>query len=192
MYLTQLEEALNENTPAENLRKLVREIDERNFSSSGDGDICRAIAKNPNTPPDILKELFSEHHYPFEVLNNPILDLLLLENPNFINELFENHKYHYYDDTIEPFFCLDAWAASHKNKFIRIAVAKNPEALETVLEELVQDNDRDVRLAVVNNMRVTFDILKKFFEDEDKEVRYAAINKYKTISDRNMLLKDWF
>lgn len=190
IHLTQLEEALNENTSAENLQKLVREIDERNFSYSGDDAIYRAVARNPNTPPDTLKELFSEHGCPFEVLDNPVLELLLLENSNFINELFENHIYHFYDRE-EPFECLDTWAASHQNKFIRIAVAKNLEALEIVLEELVQDSDREVRLAIANNKMTARDALKKLFEDEDIKVRNAAMKNYNEKLDYSMLHTDF-
>lgn len=177
IHLTQLEEALNEKSSAENLQKLVREIDERNFSYRGDDAVCRAVARNPNTPPDTLKELFSKYHYPFEVLENPVLELLLLENPNFVNELFEGHTIIGYDrdGTID---FLDTWAASHQNKFIRIAVARNLETVEIVLEELAEDSDRDVRLAVANNNSTNCDTLKKLIEDEDIEVRNAAMNKY--------------
>ena len=41
--------------------------------------------QNPNSPPDLLIKLFNK--YPYEVLNNPVLELILLEMPDFLERL---------------------------------------------------------------------------------------------------------
>ncbi len=48
-----------------------------------DIELKKAIASNPNTPTKVLLRLINKH--PQEVLNNSILPLLLLENPNLLN-----------------------------------------------------------------------------------------------------------
>lgn len=45
----------------------------------------QSVAANPNTPTEILLKLGVE--FPEELLNNPIFDLLLLENPNLIKDI---------------------------------------------------------------------------------------------------------
>lgn len=71
-----LEEALDETTPSERLRELA-------ISSQVKTRI--AVAQNANTPVDVLIKLFSE--VPLHVLNNPVIPLLLLENPCLFEDL---------------------------------------------------------------------------------------------------------
>jgi hypothetical protein len=54
----------------------------------------RAIARHPNTPPDILMELFFQH--PDSILENPALPFLLMEEPNFFRNQGQwiNHSYY--------------------------------------------------------------------------------------------------
>lgn len=63
-------QAQDENTPSEILVELAK---------SKDKEILRAIAGNPNTPVEVLETLGAE--FPDTIVNNPIFDLLLLENP---------------------------------------------------------------------------------------------------------------
>lgn len=63
--------------------KILREL-----AYSDDKQTRCQVAQHPNTPPDVLKRLFG--HYPVEVLTNPIMELLLLENPNFLEELCDS------------------------------------------------------------------------------------------------------
>lgn len=78
MTKTYLSEALNENTAPERLGELV----EKDASRA----IHEAIAQNPNTPTYLLLKLFK--NFPLEVINNPVIPLLLLENPNFYEEFY--------------------------------------------------------------------------------------------------------
>jgi hypothetical protein len=70
------EEAMNENTSPERFKQLA------NFS---DINIRKAVTQNPNTPIDVLWKLGED--FPSELLENPILDLLFLENHNFWLEI---------------------------------------------------------------------------------------------------------
>ncbi|GAX39076.1 hypothetical protein NIES4075_00270 [Tolypothrix sp. NIES-4075] len=75
------EQAAGPSTPPELLRELAESDNEA---------ICQAVAQNSNTPTDVLLNLFAE--FLLQVLNNPVLDLLLLENPNFFNELYQANR----------------------------------------------------------------------------------------------------
>jgi hypothetical protein len=68
--------ANNPSTPPEELRKLA---------DSSDAITRSHIAANPNTPTEVLLLLCAE--FPAQVLNNPILSLLFLENPNVFNTI---------------------------------------------------------------------------------------------------------
>ncbi|NJL63484.1 MAG: hypothetical protein HC903_18695 [Methylacidiphilales bacterium] len=74
---SELNLALDENTPSQVLKELAQSQSDK---------IRFAVAENPNTSPEILKGLFSE--FPIQVLNNFALDLILLENPDFLEELY--------------------------------------------------------------------------------------------------------
>lgn len=71
-----LEEAQNPQTPPERLRALA---------SRPEAEVRRAVAGNPNTPEEVLWRLAV--HFPEAVLSNPLLDLLLLVNANWLAEM---------------------------------------------------------------------------------------------------------
>ena len=66
----QRQEAQDETTSPERLRKLA---------ISQDSFIRKYVAENPNTPTETLLNLSNE--FPQQVLNNPVIPLLLIENP---------------------------------------------------------------------------------------------------------------
>ena len=68
--------ALNPSTPPELLQKLA---------NSSDATTRQHLAANPNTPTKVLLNLGSE--FPEALLDNPIFPLLLLENPNLVDEI---------------------------------------------------------------------------------------------------------
>lgn len=68
--------AKNPYTPADLLRKLA---------DSDNAIACKNIAANPNTPTDVLLKLGAK--FPQQLLNNPVFFLVLLENPNLVNEM---------------------------------------------------------------------------------------------------------
>lgn len=73
MCSTLLLEAKDYQTLPERLSQIAQSCDQK--------EILSAIARNPNTPTDVLVDFFAD--YPSDIFNNPILDLLYLENPNF-------------------------------------------------------------------------------------------------------------
>ena len=76
MNIEQIRQSADENTSPEILTQLAK---------SKDHQTRKYVAKNPNTPVEILFELGCE--FPGEFLNNPIFLLLILEDPNFITKI---------------------------------------------------------------------------------------------------------
>ena len=93
-------EAINEQTPPERLRELARINSTiaglvgsnpsatpellKELADSEEDFIRKNVAANPNTPMEILWWLGEE--FPKEVLDNAVFPLLLLENPNLLEE----------------------------------------------------------------------------------------------------------
>ena len=57
----------------------------RELGSSKDTTTRKWVATNPNTPSDVLLSLAVQ--FPVQLLENPVFDLLLLENPNLISDM---------------------------------------------------------------------------------------------------------
>jgi len=101
--MTTEEEAIDENTPPERLEQISQQSIEMarwvaiNYAAPPelltklyqleDSEVQKALVLNPNTPTEILMAL--GENYPQELLNNPVWDLLLLENPNLYAEIPE-------------------------------------------------------------------------------------------------------
>ena len=77
-----LAEASNENTPPERLNEIFQTLTDKSDA------IGSALTSNPNTPLDTLFKLGVS--YPTQLLENPVLDLYLLSNPNLLNEIPES------------------------------------------------------------------------------------------------------
>ena len=71
------------NTTAVQLRELANNIK--------DLAVLIAIAKNPNTPPDLLIELAYYKECFDEIGNNPALELILMESPGLIEDIYSMH-----------------------------------------------------------------------------------------------------
>lgn len=156
-----LKEALNENTPPQRLAELA---------NSEDKTIRRTIAVNPNTPVTILKELFKD--FPLEIFENPVLSLLLLENPDFFYELYQAHSNIFLEQGLPEFFI--AWGVKHSNKEVRIAVARSPQTPQEFLEKLAFDSNYNVRCRVAENVKTPIDLLEYLAQDFDYRVRLAV------------------
>ena len=178
-----LKEALSQNTSAERLRILAEQKDD---------DILQAVANNPNSPIDVIKELFN--FFPTYVLSNPAIDLLCLENSNLIDELFENCPIHWVASA-EEFLNLNQWGeldlsngeplnlhqwgASIKNERIRCALAKSSQIDYDILEKLKEDKSASVRYYVAKNDKADIGISDYLANDTHKEVRLAVASNYK-------------
>ncbi|BAZ41816.1 leucine rich repeat variant [Calothrix sp. NIES-4101] len=198
-----LEEALDENTPTERLREIVRK---------GNKTIRNAVARNPNTPPDILIECFYE--FPNHVLNNPALELILLENPNFLNELVSNNPFVFNDElplffvewasrhpkesiresvatSIQTPFHILAYLAADVDEDVRYKVAENHKTPSYSLAQLAVDNSYKIRIAVAENITTTSETLEKLAQDEDENVRSkVAANERTPLETLEMLARD--
>ncbi len=71
--------AKNSLTPPELLRELA---------DSSDATTRQNVAANPNTSTEVLLQLSAE--FPVQVLGNPILPLLFLENPNILDQILDH------------------------------------------------------------------------------------------------------
>lgn len=85
-------------------------------------NIGRAIAKHLNASPDLLIKLFT--NFPVEVLSNPIINLLLLEQPGFLEKLYNTYTNIFAQNNINlPNFFIE-WAVDHELEEIRSNVAQ--------------------------------------------------------------------
>lgn len=156
-----LEEALDETTPSERLRELA---------ASSQMKTRFAVAQNPNTPVDVLITLFSEA--PLDVLNNPVIPLLLLENPCLFEDLCKSNKRIFQQFELPNFFL--HWALNNSKAEIKASLAISPKIPLSFLIKLAEDKEPIVRIAVAKNLSTPVNILKKLSEDNYLSVRYEV------------------
>ncbi len=120
--------ASNENAPAELLQELAVNEDEQ---------IRQAVCSNPNTPTDILFKLGEE--FPQELFDNPVFSLLLLENPNLIEDIPESTLVSLLKSPSIPDSYLQ-WAIQSKRASILFAVVMNPKINKDDLQKLINNS----------------------------------------------------
>lgn len=194
-----LEEILNNSTPVERLIELASYDSTPAeylcfLAKSRHNRVIKAVAQNPNTPPHILEELFG--YYPVEVLNNPAIQLLLLETPNFLDKIVsvenDNCDLFFEFDNLPDFFI--NWAISHPNKLIRFYVAKSSKTTLRYLGVLAEDKDESIRLAVASNPVTTSSLSKIILEQlalsSDFAIRCCVAKEAKNLYILNKLALD--
>lgn len=133
-------------TTAEELAELIK---------TGNANVCKQVAQHPNTSPETLKELFIV--FPVEVLNNPVIDLLLLENPNFLTELYNSNSICLGHFTL-PLFYLE-WAINNiEYSKVRCSIATSTKTPLSILEKLALDKNAKVRSYVARNPNISENI----------------------------------
>ncbi len=170
----------------------------RELANSDDEPTRCQVAQHPNTPPDVLKQLF--RYYPVEILTNPIRKLLLLENPNFLEELCDSLSLKDFIFNLIPYtlplFFLE-WGLNNNRedihfKFICIThisaellnilhlytdsdiiwnLATNENTPVEILEELSRYPDFFVRSQVARNKKISAKIIEQLSLDEDNKIR---------------------
>ena len=107
------------------------------------------VAKNPNTPIDILTKLAEDENSDvrWEVVHNPNTPA------DILRELAEDKEW-----------------------YVRYEVARNPNTTVDILRKLAEDEDWRARQAVADNSRTPVEILMKLAEDKDEWVRKVAIS----------------
>ena len=160
----QLEIAENPNTPATQLVQLALTENVK---------ILKAIACNPNTPPNLLVELSGE--FLEEIGENPTIELILMENPNFIENIFDRHKDSTYchPETYLPLWYLEK-AKKHSNRNLRRLVARSEHTPISFLKKLIKDPEPFVRAEVIFNDNTPTSLLFKAVLDRDKSNRQRA------------------
>ncbi len=186
MYPTPEQLAADETTPPDKLRVLAYESVElgrlvatnpsaepellRELASSQDKATREGVTTNPNTPTDVLLKLAGD--FPRQFFSNPVLSLLMLENPNLATDIsyWSLLKLLKQDDVPEWFL---ACAAMHSNSLVLEAVAKHKQASEKVLEQLAIKSryDPELGLCIAQRKDVSQRVLEKLAEHGAGSVR---------------------
>ena len=130
-------------------------------------DICQQVARHPNASPELLKRLFNQ--YCLDVLANPALELILLENPNFLSDLHNRTNYNCFELEELPSFIYKI-AVHHRDFWFRKAIALNSSTPKYILQKLSLDPDIEVRAAVALNENTAVDEMKKLVLAEQSKV----------------------
>ncbi|GFE70895.1 hypothetical protein [Chroococcus sp. FPU101] len=165
--LTPQQEAVSIKTSPERLQKLATLY-------AQDQEILKAVATNPSTPSKLLLKLGAK--FPQVLLDNPMFDLLLLENPNLISEIniVILKKLLKLKQISE--FILEG-AARHKD---RIELAKDQNTPLIFLEILAKDPDAQVRSNVASHRNTSENLLEYLASDQDVQVRCRVASHPKT------------
>jgi len=170
MNLNLEELAGNINTPADKLYELAK---------SRNGVILAKIAQNPNCPPDLLISLFPDN--PCDVLNNEILELILLEMPDFLEKLRQ-----------EASFCFSLYRLPDRlfefTKYfsieLRREIVENPYIPICYLEKLIDDKDNYVRERAVKNLKERKDALDNPASASQEQVSQNFVIDLKSLLNR--------
>ena len=148
--------ARNPNADAELLTEL---------SFSKDCGVRAGITINPNTPLAILWKLAT--NFPQELLANPILSLLPLENPNFIQQIPEKTlKVLVEQNNIPEWFLAKVLELEgYKYNLVFAATAENPITPEHILDVLIDKkrNTAYVYNAIAQRQNISKTLLSKVF-----------------------------
>lgn len=128
-------EAKNVRTPRKRLVALA---------SHRDANVRCAVASNPNTPSQVLLRMAV--HFPKEVWENPVLDLLFFDNPNLMLEMHP-HSRHRLLGSKDAWPEWLYWAARQQDLDILLALCRNPATPLPILESLQQHPDPKVSQA---------------------------------------------
>jgi hypothetical protein len=134
----------------------------RKLSGSRDRLTRREIAGNPNTPTDVLWHLIRQ--YPYQVLENPLFLLIVLENPNWIMEIPETDLHELLQQSSVPEAIVDAALQHHESCIRGVAIqaaANNPKTSLHRLEEITLNHDF-LYADVLQNPKITEESLHRF------------------------------
>ena len=174
-----LEEAKDPNTKPARLVELSQEQDQK---------ILVALAQNPSTPLDTL--LVLAQRYPADFLANPVLPVLLLENPNVLHGCSYEAAKALVELPESPSWVLHSLAL-HPEQDLRQHVASNKTTSIAILEALSRDADGGVRRSVATNGNTPLAILEVLARDFDKYVcRGVAENETTSIAILEALSRD--
>ncbi|AFY80668.1 hypothetical protein Oscil6304_0936 [Oscillatoria acuminata PCC 6304] len=128
--------AANPQTPSDSLRDL---------SYSSDRLIRKTVAGNPNTPRDILFKLGEE--FPDALINNPVWELLFLEDPSLTRDLPLSVQHHLLYQEDVPYYLMELMATAG-DFHVGLGLARHPKTPYTILQELFKQGQNPLREAV--------------------------------------------
>ncbi|BAZ12622.1 hypothetical protein NIES4071_44540 [Calothrix sp. NIES-4071] len=151
-----------------------------------DNIILANVTANPNTPTQVLCQLGKK--FPVEFLKNPILPLLLLENPNFFQQIPSNTLSSLCDYVLEHCYSekgipkQEIYSSlaprevlqqliNSEDSMTRFSIAKHPNTPLAVLEQLAISKHENARYGVALNPNTPVYLLEKFVVDKSFHVR---------------------
>ncbi|NBB84825.1 MAG: hypothetical protein GVY12_01195 [Bacteroidetes bacterium] len=177
-----LEQATDSTAGADTLASLASHEEE---------DVQAAVARHPNTPVEVLWRLAVSH--PEAVWQNPVLDLLALESPRWIDDVPARATGALFGHPSAP----ERWVrwGAQQSRRVRRAVAENPSAPAEVLRQLANDKRGYIRNAVLENPGLPQDVLLNRVREADipgddngRRVRSALLGHEKMPDDLRRLL----
>lgn len=185
-----LQEAANPNTPPERLAGLAK----------SSGALVRSlVAKNPNTPTATLAQLINS--YADEFAQNPVLPLLLLDQPNFFGALPEQAiqalarcrqlpeelysllvQTHPYTLARTPLLApvLFPLLAASREPYVRERLALHKDLPVEILLRLARDQRMEVRRAASQHPSLPEEALLALADDKSQKVRFALVENPRT------------
>jgi hypothetical protein len=150
----------------------VDEFTLRKLGSSKDKATRKYVTTNPNSPKEVLLDLASQ--FPEELLANPIFDLLLLENPNLLEEMPLSTLRSLLKRDICPNAFL-TWVGNIEDKGVQLSLAMNADTPKSVLKKLTGVENNEVAEAA----RLHVSLSGKVEDDWEKIFNDAVITAVK-------------
>ena len=167
-----LEEALDPNTSPQRIKEIL------DFENH---EISQALAKNPNTPENILIELFKK--YSTEVLNNPKFWLILSKQEKVSEQICCKYRKFLIDYIMNqehlPSFLIES-AINISNPLIHLALTYRTDIPDYYFEKLANLDDCQTREAVAISENTPIYILEKLATDKYEEVIIGILNNKNT------------
>ena len=147
----------------------VDEFTLRKLGSSKDKATRKYVTANPNSPKEVLLDLASQ--FPEELLTNPIFDLLLLENPNLLEEMPLSTL----RSLLKRDFCPKAfltWVGNIEDKGVQLSLAMNADTPKSVLKKFAGVENNEVAEAA----RLHVNLSDEVEDDWERIFKEAVIN----------------
>lgn len=144
--------AANPNTCPDRLRHLAK---------SGDRLIRKTVVSNPNTPREILFELGAE--FPESLINNPVWDLLFLEDPRLLRDLPLIVQQHLLYQENVPSYLMELIAAGGDFN-LRLGLTRHPKTPYLILQKLFKFPEHSLQKAVKLHIKWP-EPVQEFFEE---------------------------
>jgi hypothetical protein len=167
--------AQNPSAPSDVLEKL---------SQSKEPEVLQALAKNPNTPQATLFAVGQK--YIKEFLENPIVPLWFLEQPDLVKKMPQVLLLRLLDFPLPESWL--AQMAQYAPRHILSRIAGLPSISSEILSFLAKQNLEEVDVKIAKNPNTTPEVLAWLLASESKKVRTVTLQNPKTPKDFYQLL----